>query len=110
MTFLLIILVFFLLAGVQALCLALFGLRGFSYERSFSRPAAFEGEQIELIEVIRNRSPFLLPWVRLEMRIPPSFLFSTKEEVDIRGNNYHKSVFTLTPFSQVTLSPLEKPT
>ena len=85
MTFLLIVFVFFLLAGAQALLLALFGLRGFSYARSFSRPAAYEGEPVELIEVIRNRSPLFLPWVRVETRIPPSFGFNTKEEVEIRG-------------------------
>ena len=28
--------------------------------------------------------------------------FRTREAVDIRGENYHKSVFTLLPFSQVT--------
>ena len=49
MTYLLIVSVFFLLAGLQALGLAWFGLRGFSYERSFSRPAAYEGESVELI-------------------------------------------------------------
>ena len=102
MTFLLIVFVFLLLAGVQTLLLALFGLRGFSYERSFSRPAASEGEPVELIEVIRNRSPFFLPWVRVETSLPASFAFSTREEVEIRGMHYHVSVFTLMPFSQVT--------
>ena len=102
MTFLLIVVIFLLLAGVQALLLALFGLRGFSYERSFSRPAAYEGEPVELIEVIRNRSPFFLPWVRVETSLPASFAFSTREEVEIRGMHFHVSVFTLMPFSQVT--------
>ena len=102
MTFLLIVFVFFLLAAAQALLLALFGLRGFSYARSFSRPAAYEGEPVELIEVIRNRSPFFLPWVRVETSLPASFAFSTREEVEIRGMHYHVSVFTLMPFCQVT--------
>ena len=102
MTFILIIAVFFALAGLQALCLKRFGLRGFSYERSFSRPSAYEGDRIELIEVIRNRSPFFLPWVRVETRIPASFTFNTREEVEIRGGHYHRSVFTLMPYSQVT--------
>ena len=102
MTFLLIVSVFLLLGGLQALCLKLFGLRGFSYERSFSRPAACEGETVELIEVIRNRSPFFLPWVRVETSVPPSFSFSTREAVEVRGGHFHTSVFTLAPFSQVT--------
>ena len=102
MTYLLIVSVFFLLAGLQALGLAWFGLRGFSYERSFSRPAAYEGESVELIEVIQNRSPFFLPWVRVETSIPPSFSFSTREAVEVRGGHFHTSVFTLAPFSRVT--------
>ena len=99
---LLIAVIFFVLALVQSVLVTRFGLRGFSYRRDFPQRAASCGDTVDFIEVIRNRSPFLLPWVRLEMRIPPSFAFSTKEEVDIRGNNYHKSVFTLMPFSQVT--------
>ena len=102
MTFLLIVTVFFLLAVLQVFCLKRFGLRGFSYERSFSRTAAFEGERVELIEVIRNRSPFFLPWVRVETSIPPSFSFATQEALEVRGRHYHLSVFTLMPYSQVT--------
>ena len=100
MDFLLISVIFFLLAAVQAILVARFGMRGFSYRRGFSRAAASEGERVEFIEVIGNRSPLFLPWVRVETRIPPSFAFSTREEVEIRGGNYHKSVFTLTPFSR----------
>ncbi len=102
MSFLVIVLVFLIMAVVQGWLMARFGMRGFSYSRSFSRSTAFEGDQVELIEVIRNRSVFFLPWVRLEMRVPPSFDFNTREEVEIRGGNYHKSVFTLMPYSQVT--------
>ena len=102
MEFLLIIITFFLLAGVQAILVARFGMRGFSYRRCFSRAAGNEGERVEFIEVIGNRSPLFLPWVRVETRIPPSFAFSTREEVEIRGGNYHKSVFTLAPFSRIT--------
>ncbi|MBR1586146.1 MAG: DUF58 domain-containing protein [Clostridia bacterium] len=102
MDLLLIALVFLLLAAAQAVLIARFGLRGFAYRRAFSRPSATAGDTVEFVEVIRNRGPLFLPWVRLESRVPPTFEFHTKEEVDIRGNNYHKSVFTLAPFSQVT--------
>ena len=102
MEYLLVVLVFFLMAVIQAWLIAKFGMRGFSYRREFSRAEACEGERVEFIEVIRNRSPLFLPWVRVETRIPPSFGFNTKEEVEIRGGHFHKSVFTLMPFSQVT--------
>lgn len=102
MELLLIALVFLALAAAQGLLISRWGLRGFSYRRFFSKAAAFPGDTVEYVEVIRNRGPLFLPWVRLETRIPQSFEFRTREEVDIRGNNYHKSVFTLSPFSQVT--------
>ncbi len=102
MEYLLVVVVFFLLAVIQAWLIARFGMRGFSYRREFPRSEACEGERVEFIEVIRNRSPLFLPWVRVETRIPPSFGFNTREEVEIRGGHFHKSVFTLMPFSQVT--------
>lgn len=90
------------LAVLQAALIVLFGMRGFSYRRQFSKAEAGAGEKIAFIEVIGNRSPLFLPWVRVEARVPPEFTFHTREEVEIRSENYHKSVFTLTPFSQVT--------
>lgn len=102
MELILIALVFLFLSAAQAALIGRFGLRGFSYRRSFSRSAVFPGDTAEYVEVIRNRGPLYLPWVRLETRIPPSFEFLTREEVEIRGSNYHKSLFALTPFSQVT--------
>ena len=102
MGFLVIAAVFILLAVVQSELMARFGLRGFAYRRAFSRADAWAGERVEYVEVIRNRGPFFLPWVRVETRIPPSFGFHTREEVEIRGGNYHKSVFTMSPYSQVT--------
>lgn len=102
MDILLIVAVFGALALLQSVLITRLGLRSFSYGRRFSSPTASAGDTVELIEVIRNRSLLFLPWVRLEMRMPSSFLFRTREEVDIRGERYHKSVFTLMPFSQVT--------
>ena len=102
MEILLIVLVFLGLAFLQAFLVQHFGLRGFSYRRGFSRLTAGAGDTVDYVEVIRNRGPLFLPWVRLETRVPPSFEFRTREEIDIRGNNYHQSVFSLMPFSQVT--------
>ena len=102
MELLLILAVFAALAALQAVLTGWLGLRGFSYERSFSKGEVMPGEQVELVEVIRNRSPLLLPWIRLETRIPPSFGFRTREEVDLRGRHDLKSVFSLLPFSQIT--------
>lgn len=102
MDILVIALVFIALAAVQAALLGRFGLRGFSYERRFGRRDAWAGDTVPFLEIIRNRGLFFLPWVRVETRVPPSFAFHTREAVEIRAENYHKSVFTLMPFSQIT--------
>ena len=102
MDILIILAVFLGLGGVQAWLLKRFGLRGFSYSRGFSATDAQAGERVEFVEVIGNRSLLFLPWVRVEARMPSSFVFHTKEDVEIRGERYHKSMFTLMPFSRVT--------
>ena len=85
MEYLLVVLVFFLLAVIQAWLVARFGMSGFSYHREFSRTEACKDERVEYIEVIRNRSPLFLPLVRVESLCPNSFWLNTREEVEIRG-------------------------
>lgn len=102
MDVLLIFLIFIVIAYVQGKLIARFGMRRFSYSRSFSQRTASEGDTVEMTEVIANRSALFLPWVRLEMRVPTQFEFFTREELTIRMQGYHKSVFSLMPFSRVT--------
>jgi len=112
MTFLLIVLTLIVLAVLQGALIRRLGARGFSYGRRFSRDMVAEGEQLEFVETITNRGLLFLPWVRLEMSVPPSFLFKTKEEIDARGRNNFQSVFTLLPLSRVTrrhaVTPLKR--
>jgi uncharacterized protein (DUF58 family) len=65
---------------------------------------AHEGDKVEMIEVIRNRKPLPLPWVRVESRIPPSLRFTGAlgEERAIEADQYHRSIFFLGPYQQVT--------
>src|SRR5699024_3200561 len=51
---------FFVLALLQSFLLSRFGLRALRYTRSFSRKAAFAGETVELVEVLRNEKPLPL--------------------------------------------------
>lgn len=90
------------LFGAYSALVHCFGMKGVSYRRYFSKETAVIGETLDFVEVIRNKSPFLLPWVRLETKIPSSFVFTTREEVNVRSSNYLKSAFTLMPFCQVT--------
>ncbi len=87
---------------LQRWVLVHFGMKGLSYQRRFSRPAAFEGEEAELIEVIRNDRPFFVPWLRAESRISPYLRFGRQDNLSVRGERYHRSIFTLRPFQQIT--------
>ncbi len=87
---------------LQRWVLLRFGLKGLSYQRRFSTPAAFEGEEAELIEVIRNDRPFFVPWLRAESRISPHLRFGRQDNLSVRGERYHRSIFTLRPFQQIT--------
>ncbi len=87
---------------LQRWLLVRFGLRGLIYQRRFSRAAAFEGEEAELIEVIRNDRSFFVPWLRAESRISPFLRFGRQDNLSVRGERYHRSIFTLRPFQQIT--------
>ena len=89
-------------ALIQAYAVRRFGLTNFSYRRSFSKKYAFEGETVEFIEVIQNKKIVFIPWMRLENKISPDLIFQIKEEVNVSGRQYHKSVFSLLPYSRVT--------
>ena len=87
---------------LQGLLIGKSALRGLTYERRFSQPSAYEGEEVRMIEVIRNRKFLPVPWVKAESRISPHLVFQSDGDVRISGERYHKSVFYLKPFEQIT--------
>lgn len=100
-----IMLVSAVLAVLQGVLFALFNLRKLSYKRYFSRDRVFEGEKLELVEVIRNVKLLPVPWLRAESRISPNLKFGSaaiSEERGISADRYHRSVFFMGPFSQIT--------
>lgn len=90
-----------LLMLLHSFVLKRFALRRLTYERRFDRLAAYEGDKAELVEVIRNRKLLAVPWLRAESRISPNLVFRTDIETHITGEQYHKSVFYLKPYSQI---------
>ena len=90
------------LAFIQRLALTRWGLKGLSYTRRFSRKTVFEGEEADLIEVIRNDRPLFVPWLRAESRLSPFLRFGKQENLQISAERYHKSIFTLSPYQQIT--------
>lgn len=95
------VLALLLLAAVQRFLVTRFGLKGIRYDRRLSRKNAFAGETVELIETLRNPRPILIPWLRVESRISPYLRFGRQENLDVAGDQYHKSLFSLMPYQQV---------
>lgn len=77
------------------------GLKRLTCDRSFSRPAAFPGEEGELVETVRNDSPWVIPWLRLECRIPPQLHLGKQDNLYVSAETYYSSLFTLMPHQQI---------
>ncbi len=90
-----------LLLIAQSFVVKKLGLKKLTYERCFSRLAAFEGEEVEMVEVIRNKKLLPVPFIRAESRISANLAFRTDMETHIAGEQYHKSIFYLQPYSQI---------
>lgn len=102
MNALLILLVLLVVQLLFDFVLRRFALKGLQCSRRFSVPCAFEGDSVEVIEVVRNDRPLFVPWLRLESRISPHLRFGRLENLDVSGEMYHQSLFMLMPFQQIT--------
>ena len=90
------------LAALFSFALERFALSRLTCTRAFSRPAFFEGEEGELIEVVRNDKPLLIPWLRVESRISPFLRLGRQENLHLGGEDaYALSLFSLMPFQQI---------
>ncbi len=69
--------------------------------RKFSRPTAFEGESGELVEVVRNDGPVVIPWLRVESFISSGIRLGRQENMQINSDTFYRSCFTLMPYQQV---------
>jgi len=90
------------LAILQTMYYNRFGLRKVSYTRRFSRERVFEGEKVELVEVLANAKPIPVPWVRVESRISGDLRFRRQENMGLSMDRFHKSLFYLGAFSRIT--------
>ena len=72
------------------------------YERKISKSAVFEGENLDLIEVIANNKLTPLPWLRVESKLSPWLRFRSQENLEILDDRFHRSVFYLRPYSRIT--------
>lgn len=91
------------IALLQAFIYRKLAFKGVYYKRGFSRDSAYEGEAVEFVEVIGNQKPLPLPWVRVESRISPNLRFMAEDgEREIAADQYHKSLFFLGAYRQIT--------
>lgn len=86
---------------LMGVLLTKFGLKGLQCDRSFSRQTAFTGEEGELVEVVRNDRPMLIPWLRMESSISPHIQLGRQDNVNISEARHYSSLFTLMPYQQV---------
>ncbi|MGG3530666.1 DUF58 domain-containing protein [Paenibacillus rhizolycopersici] len=80
-------------------------LKGISYRRYFTERAVFEGDTVEMVEVIANAKLLPLPWLRLESSIAAGLTFGRQSNLNIHaGEIYqnHSSLFYLRSYRQIT--------
>ena len=101
MSVIIILVVLALVYSIMGMLLVKFGLRGLQCTRAFSRVAVFEGDEGEMIEVVRNDRPMLVPWLRVESHISPHIRLGSQDNLDVSGARFYCSLFTLLPYQQV---------
>lgn len=87
--------------ALMNLPLSKFVLKGLTCTRAFSRPAVFEGEEGEMIEVVRNDRPMIVPWLRVESYISPHLQIGSQDNLHVADSMYYCSLFSLMPYQQV---------
>ena len=84
-----------------ALLLRHYALRGLVCTRAFPQPAYHEGDEGEMIEVVRNDRPMLIPWLRVESRTSPHILLGRQDNLNVSAGTHYCSLFTLLPYQQI---------
>lgn len=80
-------------------------LKGVDYTRYFSQRTVFEGEPLEMVEVISNAKLLPLSWLRLETSMPTGIRFERQNNLSVSSGaiyQYHISLFFLRPYRQIT--------
>ena len=101
MNALILLLVLLALYALMAVLLRHVGLRHLTCTRTFSKPAYFEGDEGELIEIVRNDRAVIIPWLRVESGFSPHIRFGRQENLHISDTAHACSLFTLMPYQQI---------
>lgn len=77
------------------------GIKKLSCTRSFSQPAVYAGQEAELVEVVRNDSPAIIPWLLIESRISPYIQLGKQENLHLGSKINFCSQFVLFSYQQI---------
>lgn len=77
------------------------GMKGLYCTRAFSRLTVFPGEEAELVEIVRNDSPYVIPWLLVESRVSPYLRLGKQDNLHVSGDTHYCSQFTLLPYQQI---------
>lgn len=77
------------------------GLKNLTCTRAFSQSAVFAGQETELVEVVRNDSPAIIPWLLIESRISPHIRLGRQENLHTGSNINFCSQFVLLSYQQI---------
>jgi len=87
---------------IQAIIYKYWGLKGITYSRSFGSSHVFEGEEVQMIEVISNHKLMPVLWLQLESEIDSHLQFQKQANLDIKHQQFHRSFFSILPFTRIT--------
>jgi uncharacterized protein (DUF58 family) len=89
------------LMGLESTYMRIFGMRKIQYERYFTKRELYCGDEVEMVEVIANQKLTPVPWLRIESRMSAWLRFGQQENLDIREDLYHRSIFFLRSFRRI---------
>ncbi|WP_235600027.1 DUF58 domain-containing protein [Alkalihalobacillus trypoxylicola] len=95
------IIILSLIVFVQVVIYSKWALSKMHYSRYINQPKVFEGQKTVMTEEISNYKLLPLPWIRLESRMHPNLRFGSQENLNVVGDQFHRSLFTLAPFQKI---------
>ena len=100
-----IILVIAVVIAAEVLIFGKYALKGIYYSASVNKTEVYEGETLELTEVVENRRFVALPWIKTELSASRWLAFSRKDsaaQTSGGDNTFSPGVFSLKPRSKCT--------
>lgn len=100
-----IILVIAAVAAAEVLIFGKYALKGIYYSASVNKAEVYEGETLELTEVVENRRFVALPWIKTELSASRWLAFSRNDsaaQTSGGDNTFIPGVFSLKPRSKCT--------